>query len=80
MGMPCLIRPVAGLGNLAALTGQPAPAPAHLADQIRARAEAPPEAGKAAYEALARFDSAYFARAWTSLLSGVGSVTQPTAP
>jgi glycosyltransferase involved in cell wall biosynthesis len=69
LGLPCLIRPIAGLGDLAALTGQPAPDLARLPAQIRERATARETETKAAYEALARFDLGYFADAWGALLA-----------
>ncbi|MFB6643146.1 glycosyltransferase family 4 protein [Streptomyces chartreusis] len=69
LGVPSLVRPVAGLSDLGELTGQPAPDLDRLAEQVRAHADAPPERTKAAYDALARFDTAYFADAWTTLLT-----------
>ncbi|KAB8166403.1 glycosyltransferase [Streptomyces sp. 3MP-14] len=71
LGLPCLIRPVAGLGNLAALAGQPAPDLGHLPTQVRERAAARQTETKAAYEALARYDLDYFTRAWGDLLTEV---------
>ncbi|UED83178.1 glycosyltransferase [Streptomyces profundus] len=71
LGLPCLIRPVAGLGDLAALTGQPAPDLGRLPTQIRERASAGQTEVKAAYEALAQFDLDYFAKAWGDLLTEV---------
>ncbi|MBV2356432.1 glycosyltransferase [Streptomyces sp. J2-1] len=71
LGLPCLIRPVAGLGDLAALTGQPAPDITRLATQVRERAAAGRAETKAAYEALARFDLNYFGNAWGDLLTKV---------
>ncbi|MFE3608890.1 glycosyltransferase, partial [Streptomyces goshikiensis] len=47
-GMPCLIEPVAGLGDLAALSGQPAPDIPRLAQQVRERATTPPEEARGA--------------------------------
>ncbi|WP_037932545.1 glycosyltransferase [Streptomyces sp. SPB78] len=72
LGLPCLIRPVAGLGDLATLTGQPSPDLGRLAAQVRERADAPDGEAKAAYEALARFDRPYFAAAWSDLLAKTG--------
>lgn len=74
LGLPCLIQPVAGLGDLARLTEQPPPDPRRLAQQIRDRANAAPAESKTVYETLARFDIAYFAEAWSRLL------TQATGP
>ncbi|MET9153199.1 glycosyltransferase [Streptomyces griseoflavus] len=71
LGLPCLIRPVAGLGDLAALTGQPAPDLGRLSAQVRERAAARQTEAKAAYEALARFDLNYFGNAWGDLLAKV---------
>ncbi|GHJ40469.1 glycosyltransferase [Streptomyces sp. TS71-3] len=71
LGLPCLIRPVAGLGDLAALTGQPAPDLGRLPAQIRERAAAPRPEDKTAYEALAQFDLNYFGNAWGDLLAKV---------
>ncbi|MFI1419322.1 glycosyltransferase [Streptomyces sp. NPDC020731] len=71
LGLPCLIRPVAGLGDLASLTGQPAPDLGRLAAQIRARAAVQDGETKAAHEALARFDLNYFGNAWGDLLAKV---------
>ncbi|QNA72034.1 glycosyltransferase family 4 protein [Streptomyces sp. So13.3] len=70
-GLPCLIRPIAGLGDLATLTGQPAPDLARLREQIYERAAVPRTEMKEAYEALAKFDPGYFADAWGSLLSKI---------
>ncbi|MBC9717826.1 glycosyltransferase family 4 protein [Streptomyces sp. TRM66268-LWL] len=71
VGVPSLIRPVAGLTDLAHLTAQPAPDLAQLAAQVRTRAACPPEEIKTAYDALARYDLEYFEGAWTSLLAQV---------
>ncbi|MFF2849675.1 glycosyltransferase [Streptomyces sp. NPDC058001] len=71
LGLPCLIRPMAGLGDLAALTGQPAPDIAELPTQIRDRAAMRQAEAKTAYEALARFDLNYFGNAWGDLLAKV---------
>ncbi|MBB1253471.1 glycosyltransferase [Streptomyces sp. OF3] len=71
LGLPCLIRPVAGLGDLAALTGQPAPDLGRLPAQVRERAATRQTEAKAAYEALARFDLNYFGNAWGDLLAEV---------
>lgn len=71
LGLPCLIRPVAGLGDLAALTGQPAPDLDRLSTQVREHATARRTEAKAAYEALARFDLHYFGNAWGDLLAQV---------
>ncbi|MBP5937921.1 glycosyltransferase [Streptomyces acidiscabies] len=71
MGLPCLIRPVAGLSDLATLTGQPAPDLDRLPTQVRERATARQSETKAAYEALARFDLAYFGNAWGDLLAKI---------
>ncbi|MFI6626474.1 glycosyltransferase [Streptomyces sp. NPDC050528] len=69
LGMPCLIDPIAGLGDLADLTGQPSPDPRRLAQQIRERAEPSPDEQKIVYETLARFDTTYFRDAWSRLLA-----------
>ncbi|MEV7392856.1 MULTISPECIES: glycosyltransferase [unclassified Streptomyces] len=69
LGVPCLIRPIAGLGDLGRLTEQPPPDPHRLAQQIRERANASPEESKAVYETLARFDTTYFRDAWSRLLT-----------
>ncbi|MFE5868667.1 glycosyltransferase [Streptomyces roseifaciens] len=71
LGLPCLIRPVAGLGDLATLTGQPAPDLSRLPAQVQERAAARQTEAKAAYEALARFDLNYFGNAWGDLLAKV---------
>jgi hypothetical protein len=71
LGLPCLIRPVAGLGDLAALTGQPTPDLGRLPAQVRERAAARRTETKTAYEALARFDLNYFGNAWGDLLTQV---------
>ncbi|MGB8944959.1 MAG: glycosyltransferase [Streptomyces sp.] len=68
LGTPCLIQPIAGLGDLATLTKQPAPDLHQLAPQIRERADTPPGESKIAYETLARFDTAYFRDVWSRLL------------
>ncbi|MEV5847789.1 glycosyltransferase [Streptomyces sp. NPDC051985] len=68
LGVPCIIQPIAGLGDLARLAEQPAPDPRRLAEQIRARAGAAPEESKTVYETLSRFDTAYFRDAWSRLL------------
>ncbi|MCT2589829.1 glycosyltransferase [Streptomyces sp. N2-109] len=69
LGLPCLIHPLAGLGDLAELTGQPGPDLGCLGEQVREHAAAPEAHGKAAYEALAQFDLAYFGRAWNETLA-----------
>lgn len=69
LGMPCLIQPVAGLGDLARLTEQPEPNLRRLVQQIRERADAAPDESKAVYETLARFDTTYFREAWSRLLA-----------
>ncbi|WP_107083699.1 glycosyltransferase [Streptomyces viridochromogenes] len=69
LGMPCLIQPVAGLGDLARLTEQQPPDLHRLAQQIRERAEAAPDESKTVYETLARFDTTYFGDAWSRLLA-----------
>ncbi|MFB6612963.1 glycosyltransferase [Streptomyces sp. NPDC056367] len=71
LGMPCLIRPLAGLGDLAALSGQPAPDLDRLPQQVRDRAAAPQEEARAAYAALAQFDTDYFADAWNTVLAKI---------
>lgn len=71
LGLPCLIRPIAGLGDLAALTGQPTPDLDRLPAQVRERAAARRTEAKAAYETLARFDLNYFGNAWGDLLAQV---------
>lgn len=71
LGLPCLIRPMAGLGDLAALTGQPTPNVSRLPAQVRERAAAHHTDAKAAYETLARFDLNYFGNAWGDLLAKV---------
>jgi glycosyltransferase involved in cell wall biosynthesis len=73
LGMPCLIRPVAGLGDLARITGQPAPDFSRLREQVRQRAATAESEMKPAYDALARFGRDYFADAWCRLLGQVGS-------
>lgn len=72
-GMPCLIRPIAGLGDLAYITGQPAPDLSRLREQVYERAATPEAETKAAYDALARFDTGYFSRAWGELLAAVAT-------
>lgn len=67
-GLPCLLRPRAGLGDLARLAGQPAPDLTRLREQIYTRATTPEVENKAAYDALARFDPSYFSDAWRRLL------------
>ncbi|GFH36337.1 hypothetical protein SCWH03_25640 [Streptomyces pacificus] len=71
LGLPCLIRPGAGLGDLAALARQPAPDLRRLPAQVRERAAARHTEAKAGYEALARFDLNYFGDAWGNLLTQV---------
>ncbi|MEU7576754.1 glycosyltransferase [Streptomyces sp. NPDC041068] len=71
LGLPCLIRPIAGLGDLANLTQQPVPDLRQLPQQIRDRADAPPGESKTVYETLARFDTTYFRDAWSRLLTEV---------
>ncbi|WP_326807842.1 glycosyltransferase [Streptomyces sp. NBC_01775] len=71
LGLPCLIRPVAGLGDLAVLTGQPAPDLGRLPTQVLERAAARQTEAKAAYEVLARFDLNYFGNAWGDLLAEI---------
>lgn len=71
LGLPCFIRPVAGLGDLAALTGQPAPGLRRLPAQVRERAASRRTKAKAAYEALARFHLNHFGDAWGNLLAQV---------
>ncbi|GHJ27390.1 hypothetical protein TPA0910_18230 [Streptomyces hygroscopicus subsp. sporocinereus] len=68
LGLPSLIRPIAGLGDLAHLTEQPAPDFGRLREQIYERATAPEAETKGPYEALARFDQNYFAYAWNRVL------------
>lgn len=68
LGAPSLVRPIAGLGDLARLTEQPAPDFGRLREQIYERAAAPESETKASYEALARFDQNYFAGAWNHVL------------
>ncbi|MFE2426960.1 glycosyltransferase [Streptomyces sp. NPDC059373] len=72
-GMPCLIRPLAGLGDLAHITGQPAPDLTRLREQVYERSATPEADTKAAYDALARFDPSYFADAWGKLLASVAA-------
>jgi glycosyltransferase involved in cell wall biosynthesis len=72
-GMPCLIRPIAGLGDLARISGQPAPDLPRLREQAYERAATPEAETKAAYDALARFDAAYFSRAWSDLLATIAT-------
>lgn len=62
---------MAGLGDLAVLTGQPTPDLGRLRAQVRERATARQTETKAAYEALARFDLNYFGNAWGDLLAKV---------
>ncbi|RPK93803.1 glycosyltransferase [Streptomyces sp. ADI98-10] len=71
LGLPCLIRPIAGLGDLAALTGQPTPDLGRLPAQLREHAAARRTEAKAAYETLTRFDLNYFGNAWGDLLAQV---------
>lgn len=71
VGMPCLIEPVAGLRDLAALAGQPAPDIPRLAQQVRERAATPLQEARAAAAALAQFDTNYFADAWNTLLNKI---------
>ncbi|MFH8472491.1 glycosyltransferase [Streptomyces sp. NPDC018000] len=71
LGLPCLIRPLAGLGDLATLTSQPAPDLGRLQEQVRERAATPQAESKSAYDALARFDLGYFGSAWGDLLAQV---------
>ncbi|MEV7287034.1 glycosyltransferase [Streptomyces sp. NPDC093252] len=71
LGLPCVIRPLAGLGDLAALTGQPPPDLDRLLAQVRDRAATGQTETKAAYEALSRFDTNYFANAWGDLLAKI---------
>lgn len=71
LGLPCLIHPIAGLSDLARLTGQPAPDMHRLGEQLRERANTPPTEAKAAYDALAQYDLGYFYRAWSNLLAKV---------
>ncbi|MGW2133945.1 glycosyltransferase [Streptomyces coelicoflavus] len=71
LGLPCLIRPVAGLGDLAALAGQPTPDLRRLPAQVRERAVARHTEAKAGCEALARFDLNYFGDAWGNLLAQI---------
>ncbi|MFI5887906.1 glycosyltransferase [Streptomyces sp. NPDC051554] len=70
-GLPGLIRPVAGLGDLAQLTAQPAPDLARLREQVYERAATPTADTRAVYDTLARFDRGYFAGAWRRLLDGI---------
>jgi glycosyltransferase involved in cell wall biosynthesis len=69
VGLPCLIQPIAGLGDLALLTAQPAPALQRLAQQLHQRAAAPPVDMKLAYDALARYDLNYFRFVWRRALA-----------
>ncbi|WP_433435802.1 hypothetical protein [Nonomuraea sp. CA-141351] len=71
VGLPCLLQPIACLGDLAELTGQPAPDLHRLAQQLHERATVPPEDMKLAYDALARYDLNYFQREWSTLLATV---------
>lgn len=71
LGLPSLVQPLAGLRDLAALTQQPPPDADRLAEQVRRRAQAPAEEARAAYEALAQFDQAYFAEAWSKVLAKI---------
>ncbi|MET9241301.1 glycosyltransferase [Nonomuraea sp. NPDC003709] len=71
VGLPCLLQPIAGLGDLAELTGQPAPDLHGLAQQLHERAAVPPEDMKLAYDALAHYDLNYFQREWSTLLATV---------
>jgi hypothetical protein len=71
LGLPCLVRPVAGLGDLAVLIGQPAPDLGRLSAQVRERTAGRQTEAKAAYEALARFDLNYFGNAWGEVLAKV---------
>ena len=71
LGVPCLIQPIAGLGDLANLTKQPSPNLHRLAQQIRERVDTAPDESKAVYETLARFDATYFRDAWSRLLTPV---------
>jgi hypothetical protein len=73
MGIPCLIHPIAGLGDLAHITGQPAPDLNRLRQQVYERAATPESETKAAYDALARFDPNYFSNAWGDLLASVAT-------
>ncbi|MFE4018653.1 glycosyltransferase [Streptomyces sp. NPDC059101] len=69
LGVPCLIQPIAGLGDLAHLTNQPAPVRHLLTQQIRERARVAPDESKAVYETLSRFNTTYFRNAWMPLLT-----------
>jgi glycosyltransferase involved in cell wall biosynthesis len=73
IGLPSLIRPIAGLGDLAHIAAQPAPDLARLREQIYERAATPEADTKAVYEALARFDPGYFADAWSQLLDKIAT-------
>ncbi|MEU9115190.1 glycosyltransferase [Streptomyces sp. NPDC048483] len=68
MDMPCLLRPRAGLGDLAALTGQPAPALDRLLDQVRERAAAPAVERRRARTILTRHSLDYFTQEWRALV------------
>ncbi|MFB4269650.1 hypothetical protein [Nonomuraea sp. GTA35] len=69
VGLPCLIQPIAGLGDLARLTGQPIPDLHCLLPQLHERAAVPPADMKPAYDALAPYDLHYFRHAWSAVLA-----------
>jgi glycosyltransferase involved in cell wall biosynthesis len=71
VGLPCLIQPIAGLGDLAHLTGQPTPDLHRLAHQLHERAAAPPADMKLVYDALAHYDLNYFQQAWNAMLATI---------
>ena len=75
MGMPSLVRPIAGLGDLARLTGQPAPDFGRLPEQVHDLARTPPVTDP--YLALSHFDQGYFADAWGDLLRAHLSYSAP---
>lgn len=72
VGLPCLMNSAAGLGDLARLTSQPRARIHSLADDVRARAADGVDTD-AAFAVLSRFDRAYFAQEWESLIDEVCS-------
>jgi len=68
LDLPCVTSGIAGLGDLAQLTGQPIADLPRLGEQLRARAHTPAPLTTQARGRLAAFDIPYFTSAWRHLL------------
>jgi glycosyltransferase involved in cell wall biosynthesis len=81
LGLPCITNEIAGLGDLARQTGQPAADLSNLADQVRERARTPPAVTARARLILAEHGSTdVFARRWRSLVDSVTGAGTPSEP